>query len=112
MSARRSAGREQNGAGAAAALDLHEAPAQPARSAAAGTPKATTTTNKITRRRPTNPQYFRGRRSWRRLVTLLRMSHPSTPRARRLTALAVALLAVCAPLFVSTPAPAAASDQD
>jgi hypothetical protein len=40
------------------------------------------------------------------------MSHPSTPRARRLTALAVALLAVCAPLFVSTPAPAAASDQD
>src|SRR5215218_8884106 len=110
MSARRSAGREQNGAGAAAALDLHEAPAQPARSAAAGTPTATTTTNKITRRRPTNPQYFRGRRSWRRLVTLLRMSHPSTPR--RLTALAVALLAVCAPLFVSTPAPAAASDQD
>ena len=40
------------------------------------------------------------------------MSLPATGRGRRLTILAVALLAVSAPLFVSTPAPAAQSDQD
>src|SRR6185436_1693600 len=111
IKARRSAGREQKGAGVAAtAVDRQDSPTQPIRIAAAGRPIRPNASRSTARRRPVpmGKRYSgRGRRRGFGLVTYKAMS-----RVRRVGALLVVVLALLAPLVLSAPAPAASSDQD
>src|SRR3954470_3166305 len=106
---RRSAGNEQNGAGAAtaAASDRHEFPTQPMRSTAAGMPINARASRSTVMRRPVpirSPYPRGGRRTPGGLVTYRAMR-------RRTRRLAVPMVVAFA-LVMSAPAPAAQSDQD
>src|SRR3954453_3555951 len=110
---RRSAGNEQNGAGAAAAAasDRHEFPTQPMRSTAAGMPINARASRSTVMRRPVpirSPYPRGGRRTPGGLVTYRAMPR----RTRRLAVPVVVAFALVIPFVMSAPAPAAQSDQD